>query len=66
MNAACVTLDRPAADCLQNVIEPLASYICASGQPRAALRIALELLAAEVAATNRAARAHVTAYAAAN
>jgi hypothetical protein len=66
MNAACLTPDLPAADCLQNVIEPLASYICAADHPRAALRIALQLLAAEVATTNRAARAHVTSYAAAN
>jgi hypothetical protein len=39
------------------VIEPLASYICAADQPRAALLSALAVLLAEVKQTNRAALA---------
>jgi hypothetical protein len=65
MNAACLTL-AASADQLQNVIEPLASYICAADHPRAALRIALQLLAAEVATTSAAAQAHIRAYASVN
>jgi hypothetical protein len=40
------------------VIEPLASYICATDQPRAALVSALAVLLSEVENTNRAAIAH--------
>jgi len=43
---------------LERVIEPLASYICAAEQPRAALMSALAVLLAEVKQTNRAALAH--------
>jgi hypothetical protein len=66
MNAACLTLDRSANDCLQNVIEPLASYICAADHPRAALRVALQLLAAEVATTSAVAHAYAAGHASAN
>ncbi len=43
-----------AAD-LEQVVEPLASYICATDRPRAALHSALAVLVREVAATNKAA-----------
>jgi hypothetical protein len=49
----------PARSELERVIEPLASYICAAEQPRAALMSALAVLLAEVKQTNRAALAHV-------
>ncbi len=43
---------------LERVVEPLASYICASEQPKTALISALAVLLREVEATNRAASAH--------
>jgi len=48
-------------DSLQQVIEPLASYISAADRPKAALMSALALLMSEVKATNRAASAHLAA-----
>jgi hypothetical protein len=45
---------------LERMVEPLASYICASGQPRAALAAAFAALFREVEQTNRAASAHVS------
>jgi hypothetical protein len=47
---------------LKRVIEPLASYICASEQPKAVLLSALSALVDEVEQTNRAAQAHVTVF----
>lgn len=44
---------------LERVIEPLASYICATEEPKTALRSALAVLLREVEATNRAASAHL-------
>ncbi len=44
---------------LTRVIEPLASYICASERPKALLRTALAALLAEVKHMNSAARVHV-------
>jgi hypothetical protein len=44
---------------LERVIEPLASYICATEQPRAALRSALAVLLSEVQETTRTACAHL-------
>jgi hypothetical protein len=44
---------------LRQVIEPLASYICASDRPRAALSLAFAVLADEVTQLNRVARRHV-------
>jgi hypothetical protein len=44
---------------LQRVIEPLASYICATEQPRLALKAALAALARQVEQTNRTANAQV-------
>jgi hypothetical protein len=43
---------------LQRVIEPLASYICATDQPREALISVLAVLRREVETTNRVAKAH--------
>jgi hypothetical protein len=43
---------------LEQVIEPLASYICATDEPKTALMSALAVLYREVEATNRAASAH--------
>jgi hypothetical protein len=42
---------------LERVIEPLASYICATDQPKAALKSALAVLFAEVDETIRVANA---------
>jgi hypothetical protein len=44
---------------LQQIIEPLASYICASDQPKLALNLAYVALFHEVAQVTRAAQAHV-------
>lgn len=46
---------------LEQMVEPLASYICAAGQPRSALLSALAVLFREVEQTNRAAVLHLTA-----
>jgi hypothetical protein len=43
---------------LEQVIEPLASYICATDQPRVALISALAVLVSAVKETNKAARIH--------
>jgi hypothetical protein len=43
---------------LERVVEPLASFICATERPRAALASALAILFSEVEQTNRAASAH--------
>jgi hypothetical protein len=47
---------------LQRVIEPLASYICATDQPKAALISALAVLFSEVDQTYRAANAHIATF----
>ena len=47
---------------LERVIEPLASYICATSRPRAALLSALQVLFSEVRQTNRAANALVASF----
>lgn len=47
---------------LERMIEPLASYICANEQPRAALMSALAVLFEEVQQTHRAANMHVTSF----
>jgi hypothetical protein len=49
---------------LERVIEPLASYLCAADEPKAALRMALSILFSEVQRTNGAARARVAAFSA--
>ena len=48
---------------LERVIEPLASYICATDQPRAALMAALAVLFREVDRTYRAANAQIATFA---
>jgi hypothetical protein len=47
---------------LERVIEPLASYICATDEPKTALMSALAVLFREVEATNRAATTHFRTY----
>ena len=50
---------RTTATDLRRVIEPLASYICASDRPRAALSLAFAALAEEVTQLNLVAERHV-------
>jgi hypothetical protein len=52
------TLGSAAVGDLERVVEPLASFICATERPRAALMSALAILLSEVEQTNRAASAH--------
>lgn len=54
--------ERAAVCDLERVVEPLASYICATDQPRAALISALAVLFREVEQTTRAAYAHVATF----
>jgi hypothetical protein len=63
MNSVNCELNWRAESDLERVIEPLASYICAPDQPRAALASALAALFSEVEQTNRAAIAHCGAFA---
>jgi hypothetical protein len=58
MNAINRVREASAHRDLERVIEPLASYICATNEPKMALKSALVVLLREVAATNRAADAH--------
>jgi hypothetical protein len=58
MKATNHALDRYSASDLQQVIEPLANYICAADKPRIALLSALAFLVREVEATNNTARTH--------
>jgi hypothetical protein len=51
-------MDRLAVRDLERVVEPLASYICATEQPQTALMSALAVLLRQVATTNRTADAH--------
>jgi hypothetical protein len=57
MNTNCM-LRRSAGSELEQVVEPLANYICATERPQAALNSALAVLLREIAATNQAAIAH--------
>jgi hypothetical protein len=50
-----------ADDNLERVVEPLASFICATERPMAVLASALAILKSEVEETNRAARVHFAA-----
>jgi hypothetical protein len=50
--------ERAAGSELERVIEPLASYICATERPKYALMSALSLLFREVEGTHAAALAH--------
>lgn len=47
---------------LARMIEPLASYICATDQPRTALQVALAALCEEVDQTSQAASAFATTF----
>jgi hypothetical protein len=55
-------LQRTTDSDLERVIEPLASYICATSRPKAALRLALTALCHQVEHTNLAATARVAAF----
>ncbi len=48
---------------LEQVIEPLASYICATDQPRVVLMAALKVLCTEIEVTSRAARTQIATFA---
>ncbi len=62
MTRTSTTIDFSAQSDLLRMIEPLASYICATDQPRAALASALAVLFKEVEETNRTALAHFGAF----
>lgn len=47
---------------LQQVVEPLASYICATERPRRSLRLALAALSLEIDKTNRLAASQAAAF----
>jgi hypothetical protein len=62
MNKVNRELERASESDLERVIEPLASYICATDQPLAVLINALAVLVSEVCHTNRAANAHIATF----
>jgi hypothetical protein len=62
MNKIKRELERASDSDLVRVIEPLASYICATDQPKAALISALAVLVSEVCHMNRAANAHIVTF----
>ncbi len=62
MNRAKCELERTSDSGLERVIEPLASYICATERPRAALMSALVVLVSEVYDTNRSANLHLSTF----
>jgi len=55
--------EQSTASDLERVIEPLASYICATDRPRAALMAALAMLFREVDQTYQAANAQIATFA---
>ena len=55
MNKINLTLKAATDNDLERMVEPLASFICATEKPKAALATALALLYSEIAQTNRAA-----------
>jgi hypothetical protein len=54
--------DRTTERDMRNAIEPLASFICASDHPKAALNLALSLLVSEIELTICAANARIAAF----
>jgi hypothetical protein len=60
MNAVSYNSNNHVESGLEQVIEPLASYISAARHPRAALRSALAVLRSVVEETNRTAHSHLT------
>jgi hypothetical protein len=58
MNRINFDLGLPNSSDLERIIEPLASYICATDRPRTVLVSALRVLFNEVEKTNRAATIH--------
>ena len=63
MNRVKSAPERATASDLERVIEPLASYICATDRPRTALMEALAVLFCEVDRTCQAADAHIATFA---
>jgi hypothetical protein len=63
MNSIERLLDRATEMDMEQVVEPLASYICASDHPNASLLLAVETLYNQVARTNREASDRVAAVA---
>jgi hypothetical protein len=61
MNTAITKLPTTSNPDLTQVIEPLASYICAAERPREALLSALSVLFDEVQGTHRATLMHIAA-----
>jgi len=59
MNTLNLETGRTTQTALEQVIEPLAGYICAADHPRAALSLALSALRHQVEQMNRVARTHV-------
>jgi hypothetical protein len=55
MNKINRNLETATDNDLERMVEPLASFICATDRPKAALARALALLCSEIAQTNRAA-----------
>jgi hypothetical protein len=62
MNDINQTANRTGERDLERVIEPLASYICATDRPQTALKLALSVLLSQVEQTNRIANARVAAF----
>jgi hypothetical protein len=62
MNATHSQLQRTSNPALNQIVEPLANYICAADRPRETLLSALSLLFDEVQGTHRATLAHITAH----
>ena len=58
MNAAHYNPASPVNRDLEQIVEPLASYICATEQPKAVLLSALATLVRAVRETNQTARSH--------
>ena len=61
MNTSITNLPRTSNPDLTQVIEPLASHICAAERPREALLSALSVLFDEVQGTHRATPMHIAA-----
>jgi hypothetical protein len=62
MNNANLERQQATASDLERVVEPLASYICATERPVASLLSALAVLFSQVEQTNRSALAHAAAF----
>ena len=61
MNRFALRVEPKGRNDLDRVVEPLASYICATERPRAALRSVVDALLRSVEETHRTAKRHVRA-----